>query len=280
MKKYMRQDEAEEKIRILKNRLAQLRTNPLPGRLDIKTNGRKPEYFHCMVQNGTKERKYLKQSDLPMAKNLAQQVYNKRISSLLDRLSKKASISSLSVGEIDRAVDKVYSDMHPLRQALVTPIQMTAGQKFQAWKARSYQGLGFREDDPKGIITNNHERVRSKSEKILADLFSSKNIFYKYECPLHLANNIVFYPDFTFFLPPQNQEIYWEHFGLMDSPDYAINTIRKIRTYEENGIFTGIRLIMTFEGLPLTLDTNRAEALIDRFQLYHCFREYLPPQTP
>ncbi|WP_053942810.1 hypothetical protein [Kallipyga gabonensis] len=90
---------------------------------------------------------------------------------------------------------------------------------------------------------------------------------------MHLANNIVFYPDFTFFLPPQNQEIYWEHFGLMDSPDYAINTIRKIRTYEENGIFAGIRLIMTFEGLPLTLDTQRAEALIDRFQLHQCFRE-------
>lgn len=235
MKKYMRQDEAEEKIRILKNRLAQLQTKPLPGKLDIKTNGRKPEYFHCMVQNGTKERKYLPQSDLPVAKNLAQQVYNRRISRLLDRLSKKASTSSLTVGEIDRAVDKVYSDMHPLRQALVTPVQMTAGQKFQAWKAHSYQGLGFREDDPKGIITNNHERVRSKSEKILADLFSSKNIFYKYECPLHLSNNIVFYPDFTFFLPPQNQEIYWEHFGLMDSPDYAINTIKKFAPMKKTG---------------------------------------------
>lgn len=276
----MRQDEVIDKINLLKNRLSRLKTEPIPGRLEIKTNCKQAEYFYCTSENGIVERKYLKQSDLPMAKNLAQQVYNKRISSLLDRLSKKASISSLSVGEIDQAVDKVYSDMHPLRQALVTPVQMTAGQKFQAWKARSYQGLGFREDDPKGIITNNHERVRSKSEKILADLFSSKNIFYKYECPLHLANNIVFYPDFTFFLPPRNEEIYWEHFGLMDSPDYAINTIRKIRTYEENGIFTGIRLIMTFEGLPLTLDTNRAEALIDRFQLHQCFREYLPPQNP
>lgn len=86
--------------------------------------------------------------------------------------------------------------------------------------------LGFREDDPKGILTNNHERVRSKSEKILTDLFFSKNIFYKYECPLHLADNLVFYPDFTFFLPQENREIYWEHFGLMDSPDYAINTIK------------------------------------------------------
>ena len=38
--------------------------------------------------------------------------------------------------------------------------------------------------DSTGIMTNNNEFVRSKSEKILADLFSSQGIVYIYECPL------------------------------------------------------------------------------------------------
>lgn len=40
-------------------------------------------------------------------------------------------------------------------------------------------------DDTMEIYTQKGERVRSKSEKILADYFYYNNISYKYECPLN-----------------------------------------------------------------------------------------------
>lgn len=45
------------------------------------------------------------------------------------------------------------------------------------------------------------ERVRSKSEKILADYFYRRKIPYKYECPLTLKGVGTVYPDFTFLSP-------------------------------------------------------------------------------
>lgn len=53
------------------------------------------------------------------------------------------------------------------------------------WKNKYFKPSSYREED-KRFLTNNNELVRSKSEKILADLISNYNIIYKYECPLFL----------------------------------------------------------------------------------------------
>ena len=103
---------------------------------------------------------------------------------------------------------------------------------------QEYKGKEFREDTPL-IRSERRERVRSKSEKILADFFYRNQIPYKYECPLHLKNFGTVYPDFTFLSAKTGQEIYWEHDGRMDDPVYAQNAIRKIYAYEENGIYPG-----------------------------------------
>ncbi|MBY0584630.1 hypothetical protein K5I04_04120 [Murdochiella sp. Marseille-P8839] len=178
----------------------------------------------------------------------------------------------MSYRQIEWTIDGVYQNLHPLRQALVVPVQETAEQQFAAWKVKPYQGLTFREGDPDGILTNNNERVRSKSEKILADLFLAQGIFYKYECPLFLRDEKIFYPDFTFYHPRRKQEIYWEHFGRMDLPEYALRSASKIRTYERNGIFLGDRLIATFEGDSLILDSRSVQDLIDHYELRLCTR--------
>ena len=49
----------------------------------------------------------------------------------------------------------------------------------------------------------------------------------------------IVYPDFTFLSPKTGEEIYWEHDGRMDDPEYARKAIKKIETYEKNGIFQG-----------------------------------------
>ena len=70
--------------------------------------------------------------------------------------------------------------MNKARQLLVTPIEPTWDQLLTKWYEEEYQGKEFKEGTPL-ILTEKGERVRSKSEKILADYFYRKNILYKYE---------------------------------------------------------------------------------------------------
>lgn len=47
------------------------------------------------------------------------------------------------------------------------------------------------------ILTDRGERVRSKTEKIMADYFYRKGIEYKYEQPIYLKGLGTVYPDFS-----------------------------------------------------------------------------------
>lgn len=73
-----------------------------------------------------------------------------------------------------------------------------------------------------------------------------KGIPYKYEKPLYLKGYGIVYPDFTFLSKRTRKEIYWEHEGRMDDSEYAKTAIKKIKTYEDNGIYLGENLILTF----------------------------------
>ena len=62
-------------------------------------------------------------------------------------------------------------------------------------------------------------------------------------------------------------EIYWEHEGMMDNPDYAKSAIKKIELYENNGIFPGENLILTFESSASVVNMNVVKELTDRYLL-------------
>jgi len=53
----------------------------------------------------------------------------------------------------------------------------------------------------------------------------------------------------------------------MDDPEYARKAIRKIETYEKNGIFPGQKLILTFETLQDGLDMKVVESLVKEYLL-------------
>ena len=61
------------------------------------------------------------------------------------------------------------------------------------------------------------------------------------------------------------KEIYWEHNGLVDDPSYARNMVRKIDAYENNGIFVGERLILTYESEQSILNTRKIEQMVERY---------------
>ena len=85
--------------------------------------------------------------------------------------------------------------------------------------------------------------------------------------PLYLKGTGMVYPDFTFLSRRTRKEIYWEHDGRMDDPVYARSAVRKIQAYEENGIYPGENLILTFETEKTILDIRIVKGLVERYLL-------------
>jgi len=73
------------------------------------------------------------------------------------------------------------------------------------------------------------------------------------------------YPDFTLLSSKTGEEIYWEHNGKVDDPAYARTMVKKIQAYENNGIFQGEKLILTYETEQTILNTSKIEQLVKRY---------------
>ena len=255
----------EAYYRTLHARNVRLKGNKIDGHLIINKKKDHLEFVHCLKTPNGKVVKYLGTKPDKLATRLAEQYYHERAEKFLSRRIKvyESMRKELELGSLD----DIYEAMSPERQSLITPLAPTRAQRMEAWKSRKYQGKGFRADDKSNIKTNKGERVRSKTEKILADLFNSMGLEYKYECPLSFSKNITYYPDFTFYDPDANVEIYWEHFGMMDDPNYVNNFLTKIDTYRAHGIHLGERLIVTFETKDRSLDYDQVKALIHKHLL-------------
>lgn len=95
--------------------------------------------------------------------------------------------------------------------------------------------------------------TRSKAEADIATMLERRELLFRYEPVLHFENKAVS-PDFCIVHPFNRKLVYWEHFGKIDDPDYAEETMDKLRRYAENGYFLGDNLIMTWESKvnPLT----------------------------
>ena len=117
------------------------------------------------------------------------------------------------------------------------------------------------------FITEQGEIVRSKSEKIIADKLNLLKIPYFYEVPKFLNGIGYIKPDFTILNPFTLKEYYWEHFGLMDNPDYEENALHKIEIFSANGIYLGCGLIISFETKIHPLDTSYISTMINTFLL-------------
>lgn len=51
----------------------------------------------------------------------------------------------------------------------------------------------------------------------------------------------------------------------MDDPVYAQNAVRKIQAYEENNLYPGERLILTFETEKMVLNNQKIEKLVYKY---------------
>ena len=246
------------------------------GRIRISQNGGHPEYY-LVTERGSLRGKYLPHSQKTLARQLAQKDDDARLIKLLQK-----EISTLQnymkQTSNGRAIPELYDSLCPARRSLITPAILTNEQYAARWLDVSWTGRPFASDAPY-ICTARGERVRSKSEVIIADTLFRHNIPYRYEFPITLkrsnsadirrdfGSSITLYPDFLCLNTRTRTEFYWEHFGLMDSTEYSNNAAGKLRLYTENGILASRNLIITMETQTEPPSIKALEKLIEEFLL-------------
>ncbi len=257
----------KELLKIEKNRLIRIKAvvdNRLvevpEGVLRISTSNSCTQFKQSI--EAKKKLIYIKKDDQQLAYRLAQKSYDQKIQRLVDRRLKQ--LDKLTEEYEDTEIEEIYNKLHPIRKTLIKPVEIPWEQRLAEWKSTPYVGKEFAPGMPE-IYSKKGERVRSKSEKILADTFYNLGIEYKYECPIKLKGYGVVYPDFTFLRKRDGKEIYWEHDGRMDDPEYAEKAIRKINTYIANGIFPGDNLVVSYESSGVVLNDRIVEKMIKKY---------------
>ncbi|MDO4633826.1 MAG: hypothetical protein Q4B01_08235 [Eubacteriales bacterium] len=211
-------------------------------------------------KTGEKKYEYINRKDLGSAKELAQKKYENDLIRLLER--RISQWKKILRDYSDTEIDDLYEAEREERKALIVPVREGWEEYQRKWYQEPYEGKIFLPDTPV-ILTEKGERVRSKSEKILADYLHRKGIPYKYEKPLKLRGAGIIYPDFTLLSSRTRKEIYWEHDGRMDDPEYAKKAVQKINLYVRNGIMPGNRLLITYETSSQTLQMDIVEKLLE-----------------
>ena len=229
------------------------------GRLRISVDHGVARYYQCIDD---RYGEYIPRDNVQLPRQLAQKVYNDTVLKTAEARAKH--IARCLKNYNDDEIEQLFTSLHPERQKLITPVEPTFSQLQEQWYSEPYIGKAFKEGMPV-ILTEKGERVRSKSEKILADYFYRNNILYKYEKPINLVGYGTVYPDFTFLSRKLRREIYWEHEGMMDKPEYAIKAVKKLNSYQMNGILPGERLILTFETEQDVLNSKIVSDLVDKY---------------
>ena len=175
--------------------------------------------------------------------------------------------SSVDSNGKDKAdVEVVYDNLPEGIRQHVSPSIYTDDGYAEKWQAEKYQnrweGRGFKYETPWG------EKVRSKSEWMIASMLADAGVPYRYEetVGLHELYGGAFHPDFTVLNKRTRKEYYWEHFGRMDDPKYVEESFMpKIIDYYTFGFIPGEKLLMTFESKDHPFDIMQVRRLIETY---------------
>jgi len=113
---------------------------------------------------------------------------------------------------------------------------------------------GDRNGEPKNVyhpeqliyLTNSGIRVRSKSERTIADMLTQNGIPFLYEAEFAFGGEFKS-PDFTINRPYDGKLYLWEHFGLIEQDEYRLNANKKLALYNRFGFYPFENLICTYE---------------------------------
>lgn len=242
---------------ILENLTLQKKTEP-QGKLKIVKKPYFVQFYHRKTAadiQGT----YINKKNLQIAKKLAQKDYNLATEQTLQKDLNALDVFLANYSEQEMINN--YKSRIPQVQSLISPIAITPEDYAKNWQTVPYNGLPF-ENDTTEFYTLRGERVRSKSEIMIANALFQAKIPYRYEFPVSIKNSKTFHPDFLCLNPHNGCEIIWEHFGLMDKESYSQNALSKISIYADNGWILGKNFLYTMETTAVPLSTRFIEKLI------------------
>lgn len=233
------------------------------GHLRVAKTSSGYQYFYRR-ENSPQDKNghYIRKNEINLAKELAERDYHTAILAEVNR--KISAIEKFQKNYNHKQLSDIYDSIHEYKRLLVTPLEISDEEYAEKWQSQTYTGKGFTETD-KEFFTEKEERVRSKSEVIIADRLHRNNIPYHYEHPLYLKGYGNVYPDFMVLNKRTRQEYVWEHLGMMDNADYIKHALAKINNYEKNGILPGKNLIITHETSDYPLNAKTIQAFIDGY---------------
>lgn len=262
MKEIIKMLEEREKqlIKIKKEKEKSLLKVP-EGSLRVCSSHGKIQYYHRTDPkdfNGT----YISSKEKKLAQKLAQKDYDQRVLKVVEK--ELQAIEKYRGKYPEKCAEEIYETMHMERKKMITPILETTEQFVANLESLQYTGKKFYEEVPE-FYTAKNERVRSKSEVIIADTLNREGIPYRYEYPVYLGKTGYVYPDFTVLHVRTRKEFFYEHFGMMDDPDYAEKAVQKLLSYAQNGIFQGENLVVTYETRKLPLNQKMVLRVIQQY---------------
>lgn len=158
--------------------------------------------------------------------------------------------TATSADSADATTPKVCTDATPAPAPSPSPTEDTREQPV------------FR---PEGLIhrTERGEKVRSKSEAIIANILFNLGLDYRYEYPIEgRMQSGIRRPDFVVF-DAEHKPILWEHLGMLTTPNYRERWNAKLAWYEANGYTQGVDLFITRDGADGSLDSQRLRKTAD-----------------
>ena len=251
-KKYLIKTSNEVEKRLKKSPVGTLRTSKCRGKV---------QYYHRMAPS-ERVGKYIPYSNKNLAAMLAQKDYDKK---LLKSICAEMKAIEICLDKLPvNCAEDIYLLLSETRKKLVTPAEETDESFVSRWESVSYKGKDFSSDFPE-YLTDKGERVRSKSEMIIANMLAKEGIPYRYEFPITIHNVGIVYPDFTVLNVRLRKEYIWEHRGKMDDPEYAAKAINKENAYNLSGFYQGDNFIITNETKSDPLNVRILHGIIDHF---------------
>jgi len=227
------------------------------GRIKIKKC--KSGVYYYLSLKGKKDQ-LLSEKDDDLIRDLIQKSYFRQM-----RVSLKNELKSINrILNIypTTLAEELYDQLSDERKAYAKPIMVGDEKYARKWMERPYSRKSFKKDMPV-YLTLKGERVRSKSEVIIADRLYANGIPYKYECPLKVGKKII-HPDFSILRLSDCSVVYHEHCGKMGDDTYIEDLVQRVNDYNEAGIIQGDRLFFSFETSKTPLDVRTIDNLINR----------------
>ena len=201
------------------------------------------KYINWFAKSPGSEKSYIKKSNRDFAKLLARKAFWKHMLSAKEANLEVCRLFLDSFNSDDQIMQEFFDKMPDARALLSNPGSMP--KDAWNWQFEPYAKKTDHLEELK-IQTLRGEKVRSKSEALIANLLYMIPLPYQYEREWILLGEIA-HPDFTIRHPKTGILYPLEHFGMMDTPRYKRRALHRIEQFAGTGYYPNINFFVSFE---------------------------------